>query len=100
VTETARVELGPAFDALLADLSRVSSRRLWAAIMIGPRLEICRSVLLGRRVRVDTLDPVALRRALRGATSPPGSDYITVTAEMVDAIDEAGPFVVIQERPR
>jgi hypothetical protein len=95
-----RDEFGPAFAELLADVRRVRSRRSWAAIMLAPRLEVCESILLGRRVRVDTLDPVALRRALRGATPTPGSDYIAIAAEELDAVDEAGPFVVVQERRR
>jgi hypothetical protein len=74
--------------------------RLWAVFMLVRSAQVAESILLGQPVRVDTLDPVVLRRALRGATPPPGRDYITVTDEMLDAVDECGPFGVVKERRR
>jgi hypothetical protein len=66
--------------------------------MFALRLEVCESILLGRRVRVDTLDPVALRRALRGAIPPAAGDYIEITGEMLDAVDEPGEFRVVRRK--
>jgi hypothetical protein len=87
--------LGPAFSKLVAERQRAD--RLWGAMMLATTQDVCRSILLGRPVRVDTLEPAALRRALRGATPPPGSDYVTVTTEMLDAIDEPGGFRVVRK---
>jgi hypothetical protein len=75
------------------DAAEVSaSRRLWAAVMLTTDVEVCRSILLGRRVRACQLDAEALQRARRGEPFPPPSDYIAVTAEMFDAVAEGGPF--------
>src|SRR4051794_27447703 len=50
------------------------TNRGWAAIMLARELEVCRSILDGRRVLARQLDVVALRRALRGSPLPdPGA---------------------------
>jgi hypothetical protein len=69
-----------------------ASARLWAAVMLTPELEICRSILRGLPVIASKLDAEALWRALRGAPLPPPDAYVTVTAEMLDAVAEAGSF--------
>jgi hypothetical protein len=81
----------------VVDEQRQVGRRLWAAIMLASTLEVCRSILLGRRVRVDTLDPTALRRAVRGEIHL-AHDYLEVGADMLEAIDECGPFAVREVR--
>lgn len=69
-----------------------TSRRLWAAEMLTENLEVCRSILAGRPVLARQLDAAALRRALRGRPLPDPETYLAVTAEMLDAIAEGGPF--------
>jgi hypothetical protein len=66
--------------------------------MLALRLEVCESILLGHPVRVDTLDSVALRRALRGATPPAAGDYVEIAGEMLDGVDEPGEFRVVQRK--
>jgi hypothetical protein len=85
-------EFGPAFDALLADLKRVRSQRLWAAFMLSRQVEVLNSILLGKPVRCGLLDRLVLRRALRGGPLPPAESYMVVTDEHLDAIAEAGPL--------
>lgn len=60
--------------------------------MLAQDVATCRSVLAGRAVRAGNLDPFFLRRALRGAELPDAEAYISVTGEMLDAIEEAGPI--------
>lgn len=67
-------------------------RRRWASVMLTSDLEVCRSILSGRPVLARQLDGEALRRALRGAPFPPADDYLTVTADMLDAVAEGGPL--------
>jgi hypothetical protein len=74
--------------------------RVWAAMMLTPDLKVCRSILRGLPVRASSLDPTALRHALRGGDFPPASDYLTVTGDMLDAIDEAAPLVLKPKRGR
>ncbi|HEX2429080.1 MAG TPA: hypothetical protein VHI53_14230 [Gaiellaceae bacterium] len=74
-----------------AEAERRLSNRMWAAIMISDKLDVVRSILDGRPVLARQLDPVALRRALRGR--PHGEEYIEISADMLDAIAEGGPFV-------
>jgi hypothetical protein len=62
----------------------------WPAMMLALDLETCRSILQGRRVRAGNLDGFVLRRALRGAPLPDAEAYIAVTAEMLEAVNEAG----------
>jgi hypothetical protein len=83
--------LGPAFTALVEDLERSRGRRLWAAFILSLDPDVCASVLRGRRVLASRLDGEALRRALRGGPLPDPASYILVTAEMLDALVEAGP---------
>jgi len=61
-------------------------------MMLAETLEVCRSILSGYPVLVRQLDPVALRRALRGRPSPPGEAYIDLTVPMLLAVAEGGPF--------
>jgi hypothetical protein len=66
--------------------------RLWAAIMLARSVRTCESILRKLPVRAGGLDPLVLRRAMRGAELPPADTYIVVTGQMLDAIDEAGPL--------
>ena len=66
--------------------------RTWAAMMVTPHLDVCRSILFGRPVMVRQLDLEALRRALRGAPPPP-LEFITITPEHLDALSECGPLL-------
>jgi hypothetical protein len=75
----------------------VASRRLWAAIMIARRVEVCESILLGRPVMCGRLDGEVLRRALRGGALPPADSYMTVTADHLDAIAEAGALELVSK---
>jgi hypothetical protein len=90
------VSLGPEAEKALREIEAERARRLWSAMMLASRRDVCASIVRGLPVRVDQLEAAALRRALRGATPPTGTDYLTVTADMLDAIDEAGPFVVVR----
>jgi hypothetical protein len=92
--------LGPAFEQLIEEQRRQGGRRLWATLMLARTLDVAESILRGRPVRVDTLDPAALRRALRGARPPAGGAYVQVTGEMLAAIDEPGGFAVNREQKR
>jgi hypothetical protein len=92
-----RDAFGPAFDALLADLKRVRSRRLWGAILLALDLDTCVSILSGRRVFASNLDGLVFRRALRGDRLPPADTFVHVTDEMLDAVAECGP---LEERNR
>lgn len=69
-----------------------AARWLWAALMLAPDVHVCRSILLGRPVLVRQLDPVALRRALRGGALPDPGSYLRVRGGHLDAIAEGGPF--------
>lgn len=67
-------------------------RRLWAAIMLSPDVEVCRSILLGRPVLARQLDAVALGRALRGEPLPDPDSYFRIRPGHLDALAEAGPL--------
>jgi len=75
-----------------AEAERTMDRRLWAAVMLTPDVEVSRSILVGHRVLARQLEPAALRRALRGASFPPDDEYIQVPSQMLDAVAEGGPF--------
>lgn len=79
-------------DALCAQRERRESRRLWAAMMLALDVDVCESILRGRPVLVRQLDPVALRRALRGEPLPDPDSYIRVRHGHLDAIAEGGAF--------
>ena len=64
---------------------------LWAAIVLCLTPATCSSVLAGRPVRAGNLDAFFFRRALRGGELPDPDSFVLVTAEMLDAVDEAGP---------
>jgi hypothetical protein len=70
----------------------VALSQAWAAMMLTRRVDVCGSILRGAPVRAGNLDAGMLRHALRGSELPPADDYITVTAEMLAAVEEAGPF--------
>lgn len=74
------------------DDERLLANRGWSAIMLAKSLETCRSILAGKPVPAWMLHGEALRRALRGAPPPDRQAYITITDEMLDAVNEAGPF--------
>lgn len=40
-----------------------TSNRLWVAVMLSPRLEVCRQLLKGEAVPQDQLDPTYLANA-------------------------------------
>jgi hypothetical protein len=65
-------------------------RLQWAAMMLALEVDSFASILRGLRVRAGNLDGFVLRRALRGGELPNVEDYIEVTADMLDAIREAG----------
>jgi hypothetical protein len=67
--------------------------RLWAALVLATTLPVCRSICDGRPVLARQLDAKVLRRALRGAPFPSPDSYKQITAEMLDAIAEGGPFL-------
>lgn len=71
-----------------------TSRIQWAAMMLALDVDTCASILRGRRVRAGNLDGFVLRRALRGGPLPDPEDYIQITAEMLEAVDEAGPLTL------
>jgi hypothetical protein len=81
-----------------AELDRVESRRLWAAVMLALDLDTCCSILHRLPVRAGNLDGFVLRRALRGERLPDPEDYVEVTVEMLDAVAEAGSLRPIESR--
>jgi hypothetical protein len=68
--------------------------------MLALEIETCESILRGRRVRAGNLEPFVLRRALRGGRLPDPENYISVSAEMLDAVNEAGPLPTQKGRRR
>jgi hypothetical protein len=70
----------------------VAGRRLWAVMMLARTPEAAESLMRNRPVRAGLLDAEALRRALRGNPLPGADEFVTVTREMLDAVDEAGPM--------
>lgn len=78
-------------EARSVEAERASAGRLWAAIVLAPNLDVCRSVLLGRPVLASKLDYVILGRALRGAALPPADSFLAITDGMLNAVAEAGP---------
>lgn len=62
-------------------------------MMLSLDVDTASSVLRGLRVRAGNLDAYVLRRALRGSPLPEAEDFIHITSEMLDAIDEAGPLL-------
>ena len=73
-------------------MSDEASRLQWAAMMLALDVDNCASILRGLRVRAGNLDGVVLRRALRGGELPDPEDYVQITGEMLEAVDEAGPL--------
>lgn len=55
-------------------------------------VQVAGSILRGLPVLARQLDAEAFRRALRGAPFPPPEAYLSVTAEMLDAVAEGGFF--------
>jgi hypothetical protein len=86
------VDLDRWVEQLAASREQRESRRLWAAVMLAVDVDVCESILLGRPVLVRQLDPVALRRALRGERLPDPETYFRVRAGHLDAVAEGGPF--------
>lgn len=77
----------------LADLAAArESRRLWAAMMIARDVKTLDSIRRGLPVHRSRVDVKALVRAGRGAPTTTSKEWVVVTADMLDAIDEAGPF--------
>jgi|RhiMetdeSRZDD1v2_1073273.scaffolds.fasta_scaffold4238211_1 hypothetical protein len=76
-----------------ADSNEVAaSNRLWATIMLARHVDTCAAICRGDRVRVGNLDKFVLRRGLRGVEPSDPESYLLVTAEMLDAVAEAGPI--------
>jgi hypothetical protein len=80
------------------DAERLTSRRIWAAMMLALDVDVCRSILAGRPVLAKQLDVVVLRRALRGTRLPDPHSYFRVRPGHLDAIAEAGPITSTQAR--
>jgi hypothetical protein len=78
----------------------LTARQRWSATIITRHVDVCESIVRGLPVLAGNLDPVVLRYALRGAELPPANTYITVTADMLDAVDEAGPYRLKTRRER
>jgi hypothetical protein len=74
------------------EASVMASRRLWAAMMLCLDWWTWESVVAGRPVRASNLDGGVLGHALRGARLPDADAYVQVTAAMLDAVAEHGPF--------
>jgi hypothetical protein len=83
-----------------AEAGRVQSRRLWAAMMLALDVDTCESILRGRPVYARRLDPVVLRRALRGGMLPDPGSWFRVRSGHLDAIAEAGALETREERRR
>lgn len=81
-------------------MGRLTGDRLWATFMISHTPEVAASIIAGKPVLARSLDVTALRRAYRGEPLPKPNDYITVTDEMLDAVDEAGPLTPVPRRRR
>jgi hypothetical protein len=80
--------------------AEIVDRRLWAVFMLARDLWTCESILRRLPVRAGNLDGLVLRHAFRGAPLPPANDYIDVSHEMLDAIDEPGGFRVVRKAAR
>jgi hypothetical protein len=76
----------------MTEAELIVGRRLWGVLMLAWTVEVAESILVGRPVMASGLDAEALRRALRGAPLPDPDQYVVVTDEMLDAINEAGPL--------
>lgn len=74
------------------DAERVGGRRLWAVFMLARSPEVAESIMRGRPVMARGLDAEALRRALRGCPLPNPDEFVPVSHEMLDALNEAGPM--------
>ena len=72
----------------------------WAAMMLALDVDTCASILGGLRVRAGNLDGVVLRRGLRGAPLPHPEDFIQITSEILEAINEAGPLSAVKQKGR
>lgn len=90
------VELTPEVEARIGPTGSFTCdaclRRIWAAMMLTPHLDVCRSILRGRPVLARRLERAALVRAYRGEPLPAPEAHIRITFEMLDAIVEGGPF--------
>jgi hypothetical protein len=69
-----------------------AGQRLWSAFMLACSLPVMQSIMLGRPVMAQGLSPEPLRRALRGGQLPAPGEFVHVTGEMLDAVEEAGPL--------
>jgi hypothetical protein len=86
-------------STLVAD-DITSSRRLWGAMMLCLDWWTWESVAVGQPVRAGNLDGEVLRHALRGARLPDVEAYLQVTAPMLEAVAEHGPFEFSRVRAR
>ena len=75
-------------------------RRSWSLFMISHTPEVAESILAGRPVMARGLDAEALRRALRGGPLPDPDEFVVVTDEMLDALNEAGPIPIPRRKRR
>lgn len=78
-------------DRIAALHAEREGRRLWAAMMLARDVKTLESICLGLPVSRHRLDRKALLRAVRGAPLA-ATDWIWITPEMLDAVDEGGPF--------
>jgi hypothetical protein len=58
------------------------------------------SIVRGEPVIAGNLDPEVFRRALRGASLPPASEFVVIDHQMLDAIAEAGPLTLKRKERR
>lgn len=90
--ERARDPEGAAARDREREAERIISRRIWAAVVLTGNVDVFVSVVAGRAVLAYQLDGEALRRAMRGSSLPRPDTFIEITADMLDAVAEGGPF--------
>lgn len=73
-----------------------AANRLWAALMLARDVKTCEAICRGQPVLVANLDRYVLRRGLRGGRPPDPESFLSVSGDMLDAIDEAG--VIVQRK--
>lgn len=82
--------------SLVEDEGSLALRRAWAAMVAATTVDTWASILRGRPVMARQVEPLALRRAYRG--NVPLFEYVTLDADALDAIAEAGPVTDDERR--